>query len=70
MSIIASCGHKLTNEDGPDGLGFDISVRETSADNRPAVAYRSVCKNCLERYQASGLLLNSYEEEIAYLRKK
>jgi len=63
MTIIASCGHKVEDFDDL----HNIAVKEYVRDWSNAVAYRSVCKECLEFYKKENLLLNTEKEELEWL---
>ena len=63
MTIIASCGHKVEDFDDL----HDIAVREYSKDFSNAVAYKSVCRECLDWYYKQNLLLKNEKEELEWL---
>lgn len=67
MSIQASCGHILSENDGPDGMGHSIAIKSESRECRPAVAYPTVCTPCLARYRAQDLILTSDADEFAWM---
>ena len=67
MSIIGSCGHKLNDDDGPDGMGWIVEVAGYSRDCSPSVEYMSVCTKCRDWYESEGLLLKSEKEIEDYL---
>lgn len=52
MTIIASCGHELSDDEGPYGLGFNLAVRSQSREGEPAVQYGVYCTKCRDWAQA------------------
>lgn len=51
MSVTASCGHTLAEDEseGPDGLGWRLAVRDYSREGAPAVRYGSYCTACRDK---------------------
>jgi len=68
MSITGSCGHVLTDSDGPDGFGWPIEVAGYSRDCSTAVNYMHVCTECRDLYERDRIILNSEKEIRAHLR--
>lgn len=67
MSIIASCGHTLTEHDGEDGMGFHLATKGWSREGRPAVEFGVYCARCRDQLLAEpGVVLHSEEEELAW----
>ena len=48
MSIIASCGHTLTEE---EGMGTMIKIPEVTRDGTQCTSYPVVCNKCLKWYK-------------------
>ena len=71
MTIIGSCGHELTENDGEHGLGFDVMYQSESCDAlsgfHRSVTYASVCGKCLEQYREWGILFETEAESDAWL---
>lgn len=67
MSIIASCGHELKDDDGENGMGWPVYVASYCRDGSPAIAYMVVCSKCLKWYEAERLLLNTEDAQNAHL---
>lgn len=70
MSIYATCGHLLTEE---EGLGIDLSVKDTTIDYSsesfvPCVSFGNYCKKCADELESGGLVLHDKEETDAYLK--
>lgn len=55
MTIIASCGHTLTDKEGEDGLGWPIVVKDFTRNGELATAHLTVCKACFEMYKSEGI---------------
>ncbi len=67
MTIQASCGHVLSENDGPDGMGHQLSVRTWSSDGTRAVSYRSACSLCRQQMLEAGVVLLTENEVDAWL---
>lgn len=67
MTIIASCGHVLTDDDGEDGMGTQIAIKSWSRENTEQVCYMNVCTPCIQRYRDEGVLLEDQAAINAYL---
>lgn len=48
MSVIATCGHELTEE---EGLGIMIAIPDTTREGDKCTSYPVVCNKCLEWYK-------------------
>ncbi len=46
MSITASCSHRLAEDEGPDGMGWNLTTAEFSRENRPSLLFGSYCTAC------------------------
>ena len=64
MSIIASCGHLLTKE---EGLGTTIAVKDYCRDGDKAIAYPTLCNKCLKWYRKKKLELKTEEEQKCWI---
>lgn len=62
MSIIASCGHRLPD----DELGVNLALRTWSREGTRGVRYGSFCASCVEKLTEGGFVLSSTEEELAW----
>jgi len=67
MSVTASCGHKLTKE---EGLGTTIAVKDQSKDGSKAIGYPTVCNKCLKWYRKNKLELKTEKEQERWLNSK
>jgi hypothetical protein len=56
MSIIATCGHELTAE---EGLGTTIAVKSYCKDGSKAIGYPTLCAECLKWYRENKLELKN-----------
>lgn len=63
MTIILSCGHAV--DDFSDEQM--VAVKDYSKDWSRAVAYRTVCKECLKAYQDEDAILYTEEAEMEWL---
>lgn len=71
MSVRASCGHVLSEEEdeGPHGMGWTIAVRAYSREATPAVNYGTYCTACRDKALAEpDYLLVDEAAEFAWLR--
>jgi len=66
--IYASCGHLLTDEDGKDGLGYMVNIKDWSRECTPAVSYMNLCKKCRIEYMEEGLVLYTEADEESWYR--
>lgn len=64
MSIIASCGHELTEE---ENMGNTICVRDFDRSGKKVVCYTTLCSKCLSLYREKGLELKSEQEKNNWL---
>jgi hypothetical protein len=69
MSIVACCGHTLTEE---EDLGVKLHLQEMTLDYDTdrfvrAVSFGNYCKKCAERFESYGAVLHNQEEIDAYL---
>lgn len=64
--IWASCGHKLTDADGPDGMGFDTITLGDDCDfdgiHRCAF-YGCACRKCRDDMEARNMLATREEAD-------
>lgn len=67
--IQATCGHALIENEGENGLGYQIAVKDRACDGSPMVDYMTVCTKCLKWWEKNGELL-SPEEAEEYLSTK
>jgi hypothetical protein len=66
MSVTATCGHTLTEE---EHLGTTISVKDYSRDGSKAIGHPTLCNKCLKWYEKSDLYLRTEEERLTWLKK-
>jgi hypothetical protein len=64
MSIIATCGHILTEE---EGLGITIAVKDYCKDGSKAIGYPTLCNKCLKWYRKKKLELKTEAEQERWL---
>ena len=64
MSVIATCGHTLTEE---KGLGTTIAVKDYCKDGSKAIGYPTLCNKCLKWYREKKLELKTEEEQERWL---
>ena len=68
--IWASCGHKLTDDDGPDGMGFDTITLGDDCDFDGVYRcafYGCACRKCRDDMQARNMLATR-EEADAWIK--
>jgi hypothetical protein len=64
MTVVGSCGHTFTEE---EGMGIDATVTAMAYDmdgEYRAVHYESVCKKCYDLRKSENVLLTEEEEEL------
>ena len=66
MSVTASCGHELTEE---EGLGTSIWVKGMDRQGK-CIYYTTLCNKCLEQHRKEGLELKTQKERNDYLIKQ
>ena len=59
-SVIASCGHELTED---EGLGATVATRGWTRECTRAVDYQTLCAKCLEWYRENNALLTPEQAE-------
>ena len=64
MSVIAACGHKLTET---EGLGITIPVKDYCKDGSKAIGYPTLCNKCLKWYRKKKLELKTEPEQKRWL---
>lgn len=64
MSVIATCGHKLTEQ---EGLGTTIAVKDHCKDGSRAIGYPTLCNKCLKLYRKKKLELKTEDEQKRWL---
>lgn len=64
MSIIASCGHILTDD---ENMGNTLCVKEFDRLGKKALCYTTLCKNCFKSYEEKGLILKTKKEKDSWL---
>lgn len=67
MSVTATCGHELTDE---EGMGFMIAIKDYSRDGSRAISYPSLCTKCFKRCAKSDELLANKTEEEEWLNNE
>ena len=71
MTIVGTCGHELNEQDGEDGMGFDVMYQGEDCDALTGfyrtVSYASVCGKCLKQYQDLGITFKTEAESNAWL---
>ena len=51
-TVIGSCGHELGPNDGPDGFGWPVQIKDNCGER-----YSSVCTKCKNEYAKCGILI-------------
>lgn len=67
MSVVASCGHKLTEE---ESMGKTICVKFFDESGEKALCYTTLCDRCVILYRMRGLELKTQKEQDEWLRLK
>lgn len=67
MTVIASCGHTLREDEGDGGMGWSLAIKSHSREWDRAVMYGVYCTACRDRYMAEGLVLLSEKAERRWL---
>ena len=67
MSVTASCGHILTEE---EGLGTSIYIKEVDRYGERVACYTTLCNSCLDFYRKEGLELKTEEEIHSWIGLK
>ena len=57
MTVIASCGHKLKDDEDE----IKIVMKEVTRENTLATSYRTVCKECFTKYSKFENYLGTWE---------
>jgi uncharacterized protein YjhX (UPF0386 family) len=60
MSVIATCGHTLTEK---ENLGKNILVKSYSKDGSHSVSYITVCNKCFNWHKQKKLILTEEQSE-------
>lgn len=66
MSVTATCGCVLTDE---EGFGISIHIKGQCKDGSKSVDYVTLCNKCLKWYRAKGLELKTKKERDKWLTK-
>lgn len=64
MSVIARCGHELTEE---EGFGVYMAVKDYSRDGTPAVSHMALCDACALLYKSTNKELKTQKEQDEWL---
>ncbi len=64
MSVIATCGHTLTEK---EGLGVTIAIKDHCKDGSQAISYPTLCNKCLKWYKKKNLELKTKQEQEDWL---
>ena len=64
MTVVASCGHTLTEE---EGLGINCSLKSVDREFNRSIDYVSYCKQCYAEAVAKDAVLENSEEEYLWL---
>ena len=71
MTIIATCCCELTDDDGEDGMGHQVSWQSEDCDAMTgfhrSVSYGTLCNKCLTKYREWGIILETESEANAWL---
>lgn len=59
MSVIASCGHELTEE---EKMGTSIYIKEVDRYGERVACYTTLCNDCIGFYRNKGYELKTNEE--------
>ena len=64
MTVVASCGHTLTEE---EGLGINCSLKSVDREFNRSIDYVSYCKQCYAEAVAKDAVLENTEDEYLWL---
>lgn len=64
MSVTASCGHILTEQ---EGLGSQMAIGIISREGQRVIEHSTVCNYCYNRYKERKLILFTKSEQVKYL---
>lgn len=71
MTILASCGHVLTDADGEDGMGHMVFYKSVNCDAidgfKPCYAYACYCTKCRDDLKNSDEWLEDGEAADRWL---
>ena len=67
MSVTASCGHLLTEE---EGHGKGVSTMDFHKDGTRTVCWQSVCDKCYKWYKSGGYILETDEQRDDWMSGK
>ena len=66
MTIIATCGHEIPDNDAK----YSITRKGYTRENKRCLIHEVVCDNCHFLYRTWGDILDTEEEEQAWLHGK
>jgi hypothetical protein len=64
MTVIASCGHRLTED---EDLGQMLAIASYNRENRHSIEYVAYCNMCANEAYKQGSVLLTDEEMTAWL---
>lgn len=67
MSVTASCGHELTEE---ENMGTSIYIKDFDRSGKKAICYTTLCDRCVILYRMRGLELKTKKEQDNWLGLK
>ena len=70
MTIIASCGHDISNENGVSLDTMDFTTDWENECMSRCVRIGCYCNNCAKIYEGFGIVLHSLEERDNWLSGK
>lgn len=70
MTVIASCGHDITNSLYIDLIIMDFAKSHESEKIVRCLKFGCYCKNCANHYESLGVVLHNFEEQNNWLYGK
>ena len=63
MTVHLTCGHKATESDGPNGLGWLVTCHHYNQEGQPCESVRSVCTKCLNFYRSHDMIITEHDND-------
>jgi hypothetical protein len=63
MTVHLTCGHKATESDGPNGLGWLVTCRDYDRECQPCESVRSICTKCLNFYRTHDMIITEHDND-------
>lgn len=67
MTVVASCGHTLSEE---EGLGITVFTKGYCKEGKKTIDYKSLCIKCFKYYSENNLVLNTDNEKNTWVNGK